>query len=244
VRPLLLLCLLSGSLTAQVIQPEAHSWTDQWVFGLSGYGGLPVGDFRKNENGGGGIQVMTGFQPFRRQPLVLRADFSWLQYGAVYANGLQDVCDDYSCWTEFVRYQARSHGMMTLHGGAELMATDGKWRPFALVLGGWTWFQSSARVPSSSPFEEDQEESLFSSQNTSTAFGLGLRRVSTLIGREAGFELSTRLTRNPNARYVNEGGVTQNPDGSWTVTPREGRADVVGIHIGFWFGPRIRWDER
>ena len=247
-RPLLLLAALAGTLNAQILptyqQTDQRSWTDQWVFGLSGLGGFPVGEFKTHEDGGAGLEAMAGFQPFRRQPLVVRGGFNWLQYGALYARGLQDVCDDYSCWTEFVTYQARSHSMLGLQGGAELMATDGTWRPFAFALTGYSWFRSNSRVPSSSPYEDDHEETLFSARNRSSAYGAGLRRVTTMIGREMGFELSARLTRNPDARYVTEDGVVQNPDGSYTVTPNEGRADFVGVHVGFWIGPRIRWGER
>ena len=246
-RSLALLILLAGHsppLQAQIVQPEAHSWTDQWVFGFNLVGGVPLGEFRSHEDGGAGLELMAGYQPFRREPLVLRAGFIGLQYGAHNARGLQRVCDEYSCWTEFAVYQARSHSMMVLHGGAELMATDGVWRPFAFALGGLTMFRSTARLPASDPYGTEEERSLFSSDNTSTAYGGGLRHVSTFIGREAGFELSARVTRNANASYVNEDGVTQEPDGSWTVTPRNGAANLLGIHVGFWIGPRIRWNER
>lgn len=241
---LLLLALVPGMLGAQVIQPDAHSWTDQWVFGINFVGGLPLGEFRTNEDGGAGVEFMTGYQPFRRQPLVIRAGFTGLTYGAHYARGLQRVCDEYSCWTEYATYQDRSHSMMLLHGGAELMATDGTWRPFAFALGGITMFRSTARLPASDPYGSESEENLFSSSNNSTAAGLGLRRVSTFIGREGGFEISARVTRNASASYVNEGGVTQQSDGSWVITPTHGAANLLGIQLGFWIGPRIRWNER
>ena len=233
------LCAPAESGAQMFPSPQSpRSVTDLFVFGIGFLGGLPVGDFKTHEDGGGGVDVMAGFQPFRRKPLVLRANFAYMQYSALDARAYQDVCDEYSCWTELVTYRARQHSMMSLQGGPELMVTSGAWRPFAFAQGGITWFRSSARTPPSTPSGEPEDEKLFSSDNVSTSFGAGIRRVGTSIGRQVGFEISARLTRNPAARYVNEDGVQQQPDGSWVITPRVGDANIVGISVGLWIGPR------
>jgi hypothetical protein len=59
-----------------------------------------------------------------------------------------------------------------------------------------------------------------------------------------GWEVSLRFTRNAKARYLNDEGVRRNTDGTYTITPRDGAANVLGIHIGIWGGPFINWNER
>lgn len=238
----LILGLWAGPLAAQVIQPRQPSWTDKWNFGIGGFGGIPVGDFRKADNGGGGIDVMLGFQPFRREPLSIRANAVFLDYGGLRQAGYQEFCDEFgSCFLEEVEFDARNHTAMFLQIGPEFMVTDGKWRPFGFALVGTTVFNSTMVFPESGTTEG---EAIFTSSNLSTAYGLGLRRVGTRWGREIGFELSSRFTRNGKARYLTEGGITQNSDGSFTITPREGAANIVGIHLGLWVGPYINWNER
>lgn len=241
----LLIASLAQAAGAQIIPTREPKPTDQWLFGISGFGGIPVGEFKEHENGGVGLDVMVGFQPWRRQPLVLRGSFGGMQYGALRARGYQDVCDAFSCWTEEVTYNARTHSMYFLQAGPEIMATDGTWRPFGFAHAGYTFFSSSANYTASSPQGPVQpSENLFSSNNFATAYGAGIRRVTTKHGRENGFELSLRVTRNAKARYLNEDGVRRNADGSWTITPREGAANVLGIHLGWWIGPHILWSER
>jgi hypothetical protein len=199
-------------LAAQVLQPREPKWTDKWNFGIGLFGGIPVGDFREADDGGGGVDLMLGFQPFRRQPLSIRGNAVFLDYGGLRQRGYQEVCDQFgSCFLE----------------------------DFALL--GRTVFSSTMVLPNSNTTDGDV---VFSSNNFSTAYGAGLRRVGSRWGRETGFEISSRFTRNGKATYLTEGGITQNSDGSFTITPRGGAANVVGIHIGFWMGPYINWNER
>lgn len=218
--------------------------SDQWLFGVDFFGGVPVGEFKEHENGGGGGEMMLGFQPWRRQPVVLRLQGGALLYSKVDAVTYQDVCDVFGCTTEEVRYNARNHSMAFIHFGPEFMFTDGTWRPFVYALAGYTFFNSWANLEPSSLTPNQPSEQIFSSHNFSSVYGSGIRRVGTTLGRETGFELQFNVTRNAKARYLTEEGVTQNPDGSWTVTPRQGAANVLGIHLGFWVGPHVRYWER
>jgi hypothetical protein len=233
---------------SQVLHPQQPSLADQWTFGFSFLGGVPVGEFRDHENGGGGGEVSIGFQPYRRQPLVLRVSGGGMQYGAQKAYGFQEVCDDpddpFNCYTDEVEYNARSHNMWYAQGGPELTAVAGSWRPFAFALAGVTGFYSRANIKPTTPGGEEWSQGLHSSTNFSTAYGLGVRRVWNADGRAMGIELSSRVTRNAKASYVNEDAMVRNDDGSWTVVARHGAANVVGIHLGFWVGPRVRWTDR
>lgn len=246
VPALLLLAGLSAPLGAQVLQPRQPSWTDKWNFGIGLFGGLPMGDFKDHEDGGGGLDLTLGFQPFRRQPMSIRGTMTFMDYGGLRQHGQQQVCDQFgTCWFEDVEFDARNHTMMTFQGGIEFMATDGKWRPFTYALAGTTVFNSTAAITATGPTGPDQDtESFFTSSNFSQSYGVGLRRVGTRWGRETGFELTTRFTRNVGATFITEDGIEQQSDGTWVATPRSGAANVLGIHIGFWIGPYITIGER
>jgi len=240
------LTLIFAGATQAVAQVPAadRSHGDQWVFGLDGFGGVPVGDFKNYENGGGGGQVMLGYQLWRRQPAVLRFQGGGMLYSKVDAVTQQNVCDFFGCTQQEVRYNARDHAMWFMHIGPEFMATDGTWRPYGYALAGYTFFNSTSHLPPSDLLPDQPSENIFSSHNFSTVYGLGIRRVTTRLGRENGFELGFNITRNAKARYLNERGITQNPDGTFTIVPHEGEANVLGIHLGFWIGPNVRYWER
>ncbi len=241
-------CALTASANAQVFgasEVRPPRFLDQWVWGFDLFGGIPLGDFRKHENGGGGAEFMVGVQPWRRQPLLIRSHVATLIYGSVDAQGFQDVCDIFGCRTETVSYTARNHVMTSLHVGPEFFATDGPVRPFGFALLGITFFNSWANLQPTTPGGTSPgSSSLFSSNNFSTAYGAGVRFVKTKYGREFGLELASRVTRNAKARYLTEGGMTLRLDSTWDVTPQQSAAHVLGIHLGFWMGPYINWNER
>jgi hypothetical protein len=240
-----LLCALASTASSQVLEARQPRRMDQWVWSLGGFGGIPLGDFRKHENGGGGIELMVGVQPWRRQPLVIRSHIATLIYGNVQATGYQDVCDFFGCRTETVDYTARNHTMTSLHVGPEFFATDGFYRPFVYAMFGTTWFNSWANLQPTSPTGPTQgSASLWSSNNFSTAYGAGIRFIRTRFGREFGFEFAARVNRNAKAEYLTEDGVRINASNEWEVTPVQTAAHVLGIHMSFWMGPYINWNER
>ena len=243
-RLLLLAALLPSMASAQILAPRQPKWTDKWNFGIGGHGGIPVGEFREHEDGGAGLDLFLGFQPFRREPLSIRGNMQFMQYGSLPATGLQDVCDSFGCYTEEVRYNARTHQMYLFQGGPEIMATDGKWRPYAFALAGVTVFNSSETIAADQSSGQPETHSFFTSSNFSTSYGGGIRRVGTRWGRETGFEISARYTRNAKAEYLTEKDIALQPDGSSIATPQRGFANLVGISIGFWVGPYINWNER
>src|SRR2546423_6249150 len=92
-RSLFLLLALASTAGAQIIQPREPKLTDQWLFGISGFAGLPVGDFKQHEDGGAGFEVDLGFQPFRREPFAIRGAGGLLMYGYYNRNRGQPYCD-------------------------------------------------------------------------------------------------------------------------------------------------------
>jgi hypothetical protein len=236
---------LASTAEAQVLEARAPRFLDQGVWSAGAFGGLPLGDFAKHEDGGGGFEFMVGVQPWRRQPLVIRTQLATLIYGNIQATGYQDVCDIFGCTRETVQYTARTHTMTSFHIGPEFFAIDGSVRPFAYAMPGVTWFHSSANRPPTSPGGSSPgSSSLFTSRNFSTAYGGGVRFVGTKFGREFGLELGSRVTRNTKANYLTDGGVLFKPDGTVVVIPIQTAANVLSFGVGFWMGPYINWNER
>jgi hypothetical protein len=229
---------------AQIIQPNQAKATDLFTVGASFMGGLPVGEFRREDNGGFGGEVVLGFQPFRGQPLLIRGSAGGMKYGSRKAWGYQETCDDNGCWLEEQEYDARSHSMYNLQIGPEVFLTSGTIRPFAFATLGRTFFSSRANFKPTTPYGEEWSQGIFSSNNFSTTYGGGLRWMATTSGRQIGFELSARVHRNIGAEYLTEPRVTENPDGSLVIDPAYGAAHVLGIQLGIWFGPHVRWNQR
>lgn len=242
--PALCLALASSSAGAQLISSSRRSITDQFTGSISLLGGIPVGEFRDHENGGMGGEVVFGFQPIRRQPLVFRLSGGGMQYSTVRAWGYEDVCDTNGCYTDEVEYNARSHNMWYMHVGTEFMAVEGPLQPFVVASVGYTWFNSRSNLKPTTPTGTENSESLFWSSNVSTQYGGGVRWLVNNGGRQFGIEISPRFTRNAKASYLNEDGLRRQPDGTWVINPRHGAANLVGIQLGFWMGPRVHFNER
>jgi hypothetical protein len=177
---------------------------------------------------------------------VIRGDGGFLLYGRYNRNTDREYCDQFgqNCFTETVFYNSRYHNMSFFQAGPEVMATDGTWRPFAYALGGITMFNSWATYGTPDLTGSAPSRTLLFSHNLSTQYAVGFRHVGTKYGRESGWEVSLRFIRNAKARYLTDQDVQRNTDGSYTITPREGAANVIGIHVGFWGGPYINWNER
>jgi len=240
----LLVGLLPQTGGAQIFKLREPRPRDQWVFGVNGFGGLPQGDFRQHEDGGGGMELTIGFQPFRRQPLAIRGNAAFLLYGRFNRDQTREFCDVFgeNCEDRPVWYDSRYHNMSIFQIGPEIMATDGVWRPFAYAVVGVTYFNSWAYY--GDPSLSSSEVGLLSSHNRSSAFGAGVRRFKQSFGRETGFEMALRFTRNARSTYLTDRGVFRRADGTYDISPVTGAANVLGIHLGVWVGPYINWNER
>jgi hypothetical protein len=244
-RIALFAALAAQAAGAQVMTLREPRLADQFIYSINGFGAFPVGEFRQHERIGGGLGLALGFQPWRRQPLVLRGEFGGMIYDRFNQNYDDEVCDQFgdNCTTETFFYDTHSHYMSFLQAGPEFMATDGAWRPYGFAVAGVTFFNSTARFgPANS--SSSSPKSLFSSQNVSSAYAIGVRRMSQNGGREGGLDLAVRVTRNAKARFLTKEGVFRRSDGSYDVSPRSGAATVLSIHVGFTAGPFVNWNER
>ena len=245
IRVTLLLAFLTQTANAQVIPSRQPSLLDQWIAGVNAVGVFPQGEFRKQDTFGAGVEVNLGFQPFRRQPLVLRGDVGWMQYDGHNRNETDEVCDfdGTNCQQETYFYDTQSHNMWWFHGGTEFMATGGVWRPYTYATAGWTMFYSSAQFGAAG-FSGSEGNRLHAKSSVSSAYGIGVRRVTARDGRQYGWDFGVSFTRNAKAEYVTMEGVFRRSDGTYDVRPTQGAANVLKIHVGLTTGPRVNWNER
>jgi hypothetical protein len=245
IRIAVLATFLASGAEAQIFGSRSPRQTDQWIFNIQGLAALPVGDFRKDEKLGGGVEIAVGFQPFRRQPLVLRTNLGGIMYERYSDNYDGEVCDYFgnNCTQETLFYDSQSHYMSFIQAGPEFMATDGRWRPYGFALAGVTFFNSTARFGDASS-SSSAPRSLFASHNFSTSYGIGVRRIGSNFGREGGWDFAVRFTRNAKARYLTENGVYRDANGNYAISPRSGAANVLFIQIGVTGGPFVNWNER
>jgi hypothetical protein len=237
--------VLSTSATAQIFGSRPNKGTDQWIFNLAGLLAVPVGDFRKDEKIGGGLEVAVGFQPFRRQPLVLRGSMGGLMYERYNNNDDDEICDFFgnNCEQVTLFYDSQHHFLSFIQAGPEFMATDGRWRPYAYALAGVSFFNSTASYGDADD-SGSGTRNLFSSHNFSTSYAVGVRRVTQTFGREGGLDLSARFVRNAKARYLTENGVYRDASGNFAISPRSGAASLLIIQVGITGGPFVNWSER
>jgi hypothetical protein len=239
------LILTSSVAEAQVFASRPPRALDQWIIGITAFPAFPVGDFRQDQKFGAGLDLNVGYQPFRREMTVIRANFGFLQYDSYNRNESAEICDFFgnNCSNETIFYDSQNHSTSFIHGGPEFMVTAGKWRPFVYGVGGVTFFHSTARFGDA--FNSSSgTRTLFVSSNVSSAYGLGVRRVAGRDGRQHGWELGVRFTRNAKAEYLTKEGVYRDSFGNYAVSPKTGQANFITVHIGYSGGPRVNWNER
>jgi hypothetical protein len=184
-------------------------------FGANFVVAQPLGAFRRNGDVAAGLAV---FGVTSGGALALRIDGSWMAYDAQYQGyGVSTLSQ-----------------IGTLGAGPQLTLGRGAFRAYGFATVGGSLFWSSASYGTCGCSGSDSF--LAGHFTTTTAAGGGL-----LIGLSSGrtpiaIDLGTRAVRHDRVRYVPAGGLTQNPDGSFTAREVETRVDMrvyqVGVSIG------------
>jgi len=185
-------------------------------FGATFVVAQPLGEFRRNGDVAAGLSVfgVTG-----GGALALRIDGSWMAYDA--------------------RYQGYGVSTLsqigTLGAGPQLTLGHGLFRAYGFATVGGSLFWSTASYGGGCGCSS-WDSFLAGHFTTTTSAGGGL-----LIGLSSGrtpiaVDLGARAVRHDRVRYVPAGGLTQNPDGSFTAREVETRVDMrvyqIGVSIG------------
>jgi hypothetical protein len=184
----------------------------------------PKSEFANNVGNGFGFNLNGLFKIDYKGYLSLRADGGALQYG----RERKDV--SFFGVTGRVDLQLETTNSIAWGSiGPQLMIPDGRIRPYANAAIAFTDFSTSSNL------NDSFGESLASNQNASDVshawiFGGGLQFP---VGSTGAIDLGARYYYGGRATYLTKGDITDNPDGSITLNPRNSKTDMVLWQLGF-----------
>ena len=97
---------------------------------------------------------------------------------------------------------------------------------------GLSYFVTSSSVSGTSNDEDFASSRNFHDWAFTWRAGGGLR---VRLARQVGVDLGTHYVRNGRVRYLREGGIQANPDGSLTIDPIESETNLLVFQIGVAF---------
>jgi hypothetical protein len=230
-------------LTPDSVREEATpSKGDPFSGSLFGYWGVPVGAFHHNEDGGLGLGFHGAYALDQARHVAMRLEAGFLMYGYIRRDIDLPAYDEFGGFTgyENVSYAARQHEMYNLDFGPEITALSGTVRPYGFATAGFSYFVSRINVrPPQYAGDDPIDHTLFSAGNFAWSTGVGLR-IGSEDPRGGSFDVGIRFRRNARARYANDRALSTQSDGSITVSPFYGSANLLSIYAGFWVGPKLR----
>lgn len=230
-------------LTPDSVREEATpSKGDPFSGSLFGYWGVPVGAFHHNEDGGLGLGFHGAYALDQARHVAMRLEAGFLMYGYIRRDIDLPAYDEFGGFTgyENVSYAARQHEMYNLDFGPEITALSGTVRPYGFATAGFSYFVSRINVrPPQYAGYDPIDHTLFSAGNFAWSTGVGLR-IGSEDPRGGSFDVGIRFRRNARARYANDRALSTQSDGSITVSPFYGSANLLSIYAGFWVGPKLR----
>ena len=230
-------------LTPDSVRDEQQpSKGDAFSGSLFGDWGLPVGAFHSHEDGGLGLGFHGAYAVDRAKHVALRLEAGYLMYGYVSRDIDLPAYDESGGFTgyENVSYAAREHEMFNLDFGPEITTLSGTVRPYGFATAGFSYFVSKVNVrPPQYVGDDPIDHTVFSAGNFAWSTGIGLR-IGSHDARSGVFDIGIRFRRNERARYANDRALSTQSDGSITVSPFYGSANLITIYAGLWVGPKLR----
>lgn len=217
---------------AQAQDPEAVT-VPQFYFGAQGQYARPVGEFRDYVKHGGGINVNFALPIPRGGAFALRADGGFLVYGSE----TRQVCFSQTVGCRILLDLTTTNSIAYLNIGPQLMLPDGPVRPYVNAAVGGSYFGTSSSVSGTDGNDEDFASTTnFDDITFAWASGGGLL-ISLSRGRTPVLlDLGVRYHGNGEVEYLKKGDITDNPDGSITITPTRSEANLLTFQIGVQIG--------
>jgi hypothetical protein len=202
------------------------------ALGGGGFVAQPVGEFGDYvDNGyGGGGHLLLRVDP--RGFFALRADVGYLVYGHERKRvSLPDAGR--------VQFDVTtSNNILTYSFGPQLAVPTGPIRPYVNAMVGGSYFFTQSSVGGSDNETDFASTRNFSDNVPSYGYGGGVFVPFAVRNALVGLDLGARFIRNGVTRYLREGGITDLPDGGYTVSPIESETNLVVYHIGVSVGLR------
>ncbi len=128
------------------------------------------------------------------------------------------------------------NNIMVFGIGPQLMVPVGFLRPYVTGTAGLSYFFTQSSLEGSndsSPFAETKN---FDDVVFAWTGGGGLQIPVREGLKPILIDLGVRYHKNGEASYLREGSITDNPDGSTTITPIRSQTNFLSIHLGVMFG--------
>jgi hypothetical protein len=191
----------------------------------------PVGDFARSIDGGWGFGIGGRVPMDARGILSMRVDLGFINYGSERLFACSFTCR--------VGFNVQTNNNILFMGaGPELAAPLGPVRPYVGVEGGLGYFLTTSSLRGDRNYR-----SFASSTNFDDAVlqwrGRGGIQFRLSSGKTPVFlDLGAEYHRNGIAEYLREGDIVDEPDGSITVFPTRGEANLWTLRLGVSIGVR------
>ena len=206
---------VAGPATSRLRAQQEQRWGGPEV-GLNLALGLGRGRFQDFVKAAGGFGAYATVPIALQGGLALRADLSVLFH-------------DFETWSGFPPINTKSY-ITSLRAGPQVALSAGRLQLYGFGAGGFSYFATDAEVESSC--DCSFTTTLRDDWTWVTEIGGGVRVGLGASRSKVALDLGVRALRNGEATYVTEGGVTQNPDGSFTIRPHRTEAHLLVIHLG------------
>jgi hypothetical protein len=187
----------------------------------------PKGEFATNVPTGFGFDLTGMFKIDPKGYFNLRADVGGVQYG----RERQQVNFPNTGRVSLDLETDNRIGFGSL--GVQLQNPDGWFRPYANAAVAATYFWTESSIKDNDNSETIASTTNFDDWSRAWIFGGG---VMIPFGRSIGaLNLGARYHYGARARYLREGDITDNADGSININPRESKTDLVLWQVGVTF---------
>lgn len=195
----------------------------------------PVGEFRRYVNAGIGFGSGLEYALDHSRAVSIRGDLGFLVYGSEtqrvpLSPSLPRIRVDLNTTNNIFIYSI----------GPQLMVPRGPVRPYVQGFIGGAYFNTASSIDGTNDYDD---EDYFSTQH----YGDGILSyggaggifipVATRRTRVA-IDLGVRYHRNGTTRYLTEGDIRDNPDGSLSFTPKQSETNMWVYRIGVSISPR------
>jgi hypothetical protein len=209
---------------AQIILNSAPG-PSRFSLGGDGVMSQPKGEFASNVGKGWGFNLNGMYRIDYKGYLNLRADFGTVQY----AKERKDA--SFFGITGRVNLNLETTNNIAWGAiGPQIMIPDGPFRPYANAAVAYTNFSTTSTL--SDPYGQFQPISNQNQHDGSHAwiFGSGFQIP---FGTSGAFNFGGKYYYGGRATYLTKGDITDNPDGTITLHPRNSKTDMVIWQIGF-----------
>lgn len=215
---------LGMGLQAQML-PTSKSGPSRFTVGGNGVMSQPKGEFASNVGRGYGFDLNGLFKLDYRGYLNLRADVGGVQYGR--------ERKDASFFGVTGRVTLDLETTNSIAWGAigpQIMIPDGPFRPYANAAIAYTMFSTTSTLKDPSGQITYASNDNANDGSHAWIFGSG---ILIPFGESGAFNLGGRYYYGGRATYLNKGDITDNPDGTVTLRPRNSKTDLVLWQLGF-----------